>query len=71
MEELEKERDTLAKRRDTLDLRLKDNRVLTEEVRKTGRDNDRRDVMYRTFFHDNLVVVSVYCFLRCDLCVFM
>nr|XP_040051469.1 kinesin-like protein KIF27 isoform X2 [Gasterosteus aculeatus aculeatus] len=31
MEELEKERDTLAKRRDTLDLRLKDNRVLTEE----------------------------------------
>ncbi|XP_075955327.1 kinesin-like protein KIF27 [Anarhichas minor] len=31
MEELEKERDTIKKRRDTLDLQLKDNRVLTEE----------------------------------------
>ncbi|XP_068422801.1 kinesin-like protein KIF27 isoform X2 [Clinocottus analis] len=31
MEELEKERDTLKKRRDTLDLQLTENRVLTEE----------------------------------------
>ncbi|XP_037338977.2 kinesin-like protein KIF27 [Pungitius pungitius] len=31
IEELEKERDMLAKRRGTLDMRLKDNRVLTEE----------------------------------------
>lgn len=35
MEELEKERDMLKKRRDTLDSQLKDNRVLTVEVRKT------------------------------------
>lgn len=36
IEELEKERDTLKKRRDTLDAQLKDNRVLTVEVRKKG-----------------------------------
>lgn len=34
IEELEKERDMLKKRRDTLDAQLKDNRVLTVEVRK-------------------------------------
>lgn len=34
MEELEKERDMLRKRRDTLDAQLKENRVLSVEVRK-------------------------------------
>lgn len=34
MEELKRERDTLKKRRDALDRELKDNRVLTVEVRK-------------------------------------
>lgn len=34
MEELEKERDMLRKRRDTLDKQLKENRVLSVEVRK-------------------------------------
>lgn len=33
IEELEKERDVLKKRRDTLDAQLKDNQVLTVEVR--------------------------------------
>lgn len=36
IEELQKERDMLKKRRDTLDAQLKDNRVLTMEVRKKG-----------------------------------
>ncbi len=36
IEELEEERDTLKKRRDALDAQLKDNRVLTVEVRKEG-----------------------------------
>lgn len=36
IEELEKERVMLKKRRDTLDAQLKDNRVLTVEVRKRG-----------------------------------
>lgn len=35
-EELQKERDMLKKRRDTLDAQLKNNRVLTVEVRKKG-----------------------------------
>ncbi len=34
IEELEEERDLLKKRRDTLDTQLRDNRVLTDEVRK-------------------------------------
>lgn len=34
MEELEKERDMLRQRRDTLDAQLKENRVLSVEVRK-------------------------------------
>lgn len=34
VEELEKERDMLKKRRDTLDAQLKENRVLTVEVGK-------------------------------------
>lgn len=36
IEELEKERDALKKRRDTMDAQLKDNTVLTVEVRKKG-----------------------------------
>lgn len=34
VEELEEERNKLKKRRDTLDVQLRDNRVLTVEVRK-------------------------------------
>lgn len=34
VKELEEERDMLIKRRDTLDAQLKDNRLLTVEVRK-------------------------------------
>lgn len=36
-EELEKERDMLKMKRDTLDAQLKDNRVLTAHVRKAAR----------------------------------
>ena len=36
MEELEGERDALKKRRDALDAQLRDNKVLTVEVTKTG-----------------------------------
>lgn len=48
-EELEKERDMLKKRKDTLDAQLKDNRVLTVEVRKKG--TVYVCMMHRLFFY--------------------
>lgn len=48
-EELEKERDMLKKRKDTLDAQLKDNRVLTVEVRKKGTVYDAQVIFLLDF----------------------
>lgn len=63
MEELEEERDALKKRRDKLDAQLKDNRVLTVEVRTKRTVCD---------FMIHFIVPSVWVlFHLCTLCVFM
>lgn len=60
MEELEEERDMLKKRRDALDVQLKDNSLLPVEVRWNTGCVGCKMMYYQAFFHN-----AFYCSLVC------